>query len=307
MEWMIFSGAALLVLVPVLILTRSSDRKEGRKRLRQMKPDEPGNTVRGRKLTPHTNGNIPFLKSLEYLLISAGFNVSATGFFAFPLAAGLIAASALGVAAKSAVLPLGVMALALLLPSGYLFFKKKQLEKAVISEMPEAIGMVARALQIGQTVDRALKDAANALSGPLGTEIKIVYQENAMGLSFEQALKNFKNRYPSLPDVSLFCTAFIIQRETGGNLVDILEGLADTIRKRFSFRQKIKTYSAEARLSAFIIALLPFLFALFALIFNPEYISRLTASPAGRVMVYLAGGFEIAGFIAMYRMTRIRG
>ena len=77
-------------------------------------------------------------------------------------------------------------------------------------------------------------------------------------------------------------------------------------QERFVFQQKIKTFSAEARLSAIIIALLPVFFVVFAAIFNPDYISRLTATAMGRTMVYLALGLEAAGFLVMYRMTRVR-
>ncbi len=303
MEWLVFFGAALPAMGLILCLARFSRSGQGRDRLKKMKQGRSSNPLPRHK----AQDSVPWLKSLEYLLISAGIKVSARTFLAVPFMAGILSAVVLFALTQSPALALAVFGLALALPAAFLYFKKKQLQRAIISEMPDAIGMVVRALQIGQTVDRALKDAANALSGPLGTEIRIVYQETAMGISFENALKNLKNRYPSLPDITLFSTAFIIQRETGGNLVDILEALADTIRKRFTFNQKIKTYSAEARLSAIIIALMPFLFALFALVFNPEYISRLTATPQGRFMLWLAAILEVSGFMVMYRMTRIKG
>lgn len=250
---------------------------------------------------------IPYLKSLEYILISSGIRMDPVAFLAVPAVLGGLGGAVLWFLSRQVFLSLAVLLAGGAAPFCFAVFKKKQLEKAVIEEMPEAIGIVVRALQVGHSVDAALKDAARSLAGPLSIEIKIIYQEVTMGLSFEQALRNFENRYPTLSDVTLFCTAFIIQRETGGNLVNILDALADTIRKRFVFQQKIRTFSAEARLSAMVISLLPILFVGFAFIFNPDYITCLTATVTGRILIYIAVALECVGFFVMRRMTRLGG
>lgn len=307
---MIKAAIILILLMPPLfiiwLIGKQKSRKAALKKLSRLKTRHPVDT-RPLALSPKKGKNtLPFLKSLEYLLISAKISISPQAFILIPVLVTLSAALlVLFITGKIITLPMIIIP-GIALPALYLYFKKKQIERAIIEEMPEAIGMIVRALQVGYPVDRALKDAARNLDGPMGTELKIVYQETAMGFSFEQALRNFIKRYPLLTDVTLFCTAFIIQRETGGNLIGVLDSLADTIRKRFIFQKKVKTFSAEARLSAIIISLMPLIFIVFAVIFNPAYISRLTETPDGRFLAWLAVGLEVTGFIAMYRMTRVR-
>ena len=253
---------------------------------------------------PHRAGIT--VNRLEYLLISAGIRMTARTFILALLCTGTALSVITGLITGTIVLPAAVFVLSLGLPVLFLIFKKKQMEKQMIQELPEAIGIIVRALQIGRHVDGALKDAAQALYGPLSVEIKIIYQEMAMGFTFDQAFHNFENRYGNLPDIKLFCTAFVIQRETGGNLVQILESLASTVTKRFTFQRKIKTYTAEARASAVIIALLPFLFAVVTWFFNPDYIHRLTGTDLGKIMIYAAVFLEITGFVVMRKMAGLK-
>ncbi len=296
-----------------LILEQAITAHKHRIRIQRMALNRTGGQLNRPPQTPEILGKRwwfgrtrPDLQRLEYLLVTSGIPMTAKAFILIPLSAGLVSALLLGMLLHTLILPFAVLILFTSVPMGVIYFKTHQIQRALIAEIPEAAGMIVRGLQVGRHVDQALKDAANALSGPLGTEIRIVYQEIAMGLSFDQALRNFENRYHTLPDVKLFCTAFIIQRETGGNLVQILEALADTIRKRFSFRRKLKTYSAEARASAIIISLLPFVFALVAWFVNTEYILRLTGTPLGRMMILAAIGFEITGFLVMRKMTQVK-
>ncbi|MCG8551251.1 MAG: type II secretion system F family protein [Desulfobacterales bacterium] len=243
---------------------------------------------------------------LEYLLISAGIRMTAGRCILALLCTGTALSVITGLITGTIVLPAAVFILSLGLPVLFLVFKKKQMEKQIIRELPEAIGIIVRALQIGRHVDGALTDAAQALCGPLSVEIKIIYQEMAMGFTFDQAFNNFENRYGNLSDIKLFCTAFVIQRETGGNLVQILESLADTVTKRFRFQRKIKTYTAEARASAVIIALLPFIFGVATWFFNPDYIHRLTGTGLGKIMIYAAVFLEITGFAVMRKMAGLK-
>ena len=285
-------------------------KRKTRKRLNKLTPagvNTPG-TLAGK--LPGTAGFDPDtargrlrLARLEYLLISTGIKMPARTFILIPLFAGTATALIAGLITGTFILSAAIFSLSLGLPVLFLTFKRKQIERQIIQEIPEAIGIIVRALQIGRHVDGALKDAAKALYGPLGMEIRIIYQEMAMGFTFERAFHNFENRYANLPDIKLFCTAFVIQRETGGNLVQILESLAGTIRKRFTLQRKIKTYTAEARTSAVIIALLPFLFAVVTWTFNPDYITRLTGTDLGRIMIYAAALLEIIGFLVMRKMA----
>ncbi|MCD4719823.1 MAG: type II secretion system F family protein [Desulfobacula sp.] len=307
MKLLIFFMVTLFVFLTTFSAARIKKRTQTRHKIKNLAT--PGSEINGShadviRLEDRT-GRLS-LKALHYLLICAGITLSPEVFIIIPIVTGLLSALATGFLANSIIIAVAVFVLVMSLPAGFLYFKKKQLEKEIILKMPDIIGIIVRALQIGQSVDTALKEAARAVPGPLGAEIRIVYQEMAMGFSFDQAFHNLENRYQSLSDIKLFCTAFIIQKETGGNLIRVLEALANTIQKRFTFNRRIKTYSAEARLSALIIAMLPFLFGLFAWLFNPDYMSRLTATPIGRIMIYMAVLLEITGFIVMRKMAKVK-
>jgi len=272
---------------------------------RQAKLDELKSFFKKDRGSPAAAGS-PLLKNFNYLLISAGIPLS-PGRFVFIC---LVGAAVLFMIVFALLHHFWVAsagaALSLVLPFIFLVVKKQKIQKALIGQMPDALGMVVRSITVGQSVDAALKDIADSMPAPLSTEIRIIYEEIRMGLSFEQAIGNFDGRYPGLADIKIFCTAFIIQRETGGSLAQILTGLSDTIKKRFHFQRQIKTFSAEARTSAMVIGLLPLLFVLITYLFNPEYITRLSDNPTGRTIIFAATALEVLGFIIMRRMARIK-
>jgi tight adherence protein B len=246
------------------------------------------------------------LTSLNYLLIAAGISLSPEKFITITIAGGGIASLAVFSLLSNWMAAVVVFGICMVLPVFFLYMKKRKIEQQLVSQMPDALGMIVRALRVGQSVDGSLKDVAAAIPPPISTEIRIIYEEIRMGIPFDQAMRNFEGRYPSLVDVKIFSTAFILQRETGGSLSQILEGLCDTIKKRFRFQRQIKTFSAEARISSIIIGLLPLLFVGITCIFNPQYISRLTDTPLGRVIVVAAFVFELIGFLVMKKMARIK-
>lgn len=253
---------------------------------------------------PHKKGFS--LATLNYLLIVAQIPFSPERFILAVVFGGGGAAVLVWAVLKNSLAAAGVFGFCLAAPAAALYLKKKQLEQQLTVQMPDALGMIVRALRVGQSVDNSLKDVAGAVPPPLGTEIRIIYEEVRMGIPFDQALRNFENRYPALADAKIFTTAFIIQREIGGSLSQILEGLGETIKKRFYFQRQVKTFSAEARISAVIIGLLPLLFVAVSYLFNPGYITRLTDTSLGRILVCAAFVLEAAGFLVMRKMARIK-
>lgn len=246
------------------------------------------------------------IKALSYLLITANIPLSPLKFIFITLAAALSVFFSVWMLSQSFPAGIALFIICLVIPFIFLFLKKQSIQKELIEQMPDALGMIVRAIKVGQSVDAALKDAADSMPVPFSTEIRIIYEEIRMGLPFDQALGNFENRYPGLADVKIFCTSFIIQRETGGSLTQILEGLANTIKKRFHFQRQIRTFSSEARISALVIGLLPLLFVLVTYIFNPGYITRLTDNFIGRIIISGAFALELIGFIIMRNMAKIK-
>ncbi len=251
-------------------------------------------------------GRFMDLAALEQLIISADVSISLERFLILSFGVGFVFIIPIMIIFRSppAIL-LGLVA-GIFLPFLYLIYRKKRREENLIEQLPDALDMIVRALKVGQSVDGALQEVARGFSPPIGAEIKTVYDEMSMGLSFEIALRHFEERFPGLSDVKILCTAFIVQRETGGNLTSILEGVAKTIRERFQLKRQIKVLTAEGRMSAMILGLLPVAFAAVAYVFNPEYIGLLFHDPLGKKLLLLAIVFEAAGFGIMRIMSRIK-
>lgn len=166
------------------------------------------------------------------------------------------------------------------------FYVQTKLKKRMAKfekQLPEALGLIARALKAGHAFTSGMKLASDEFSDPLGTYFKETMDEINFGISVADALKNMAAR-AACPDLKFFTVSVILQRETGGNLAEIIEGLAHLIRERFKFRGKVQTFTAEARISAKILITIPFV--LFGLLYmaNPEYAGILIHDPAGKIM-----------------------
>lgn len=242
---------------------------------------------------------------LGELLARSGTNLSVDRFLFIASASSALFALMAIILFRSFLPLVLMMGAGFFVPVLFLAYKKKKRDSALIEQLPGAIDFMVRALRAGQSLDRAFHGVGANFSDPIGGEIRIIYEEIAMGLPFTEALENFENRFPTLADVKFLCTSFIIQRETGGNLTEILDGLSRTIRQRFTLARQVKALSAEARLSSLIIGLLPVGFALLTYLFNPVYISFFFTDPTGQKLLFLALALEAAGFTIMRIMGRV--
>jgi tight adherence protein B len=243
--------------------------------------------------------------SLKMLLLSADVSFSLVRFFTLSLAVGILCLIPVYLFAENLYAGLVVFSGGLFLPWAVLVHRRKKREETLVKQLPDMLDVMVRALKIGQSVDGALREISRSFPSPVGTEVRMIYEEISMGLPFETALHNFEYRFPHVPDVKILCTAFIIQRETGGNLISLLEGLSTTIRERFQLRRQVRTLTAESRSSATILGLLPLGFTAIIWIFNPQYIQVLLNHPIGKKLLCLAIFLIAAGFITMRLMTRI--
>lgn len=157
----------------------------------------------------------------------------------------------------------------------------------VSEQLPEALEMMARALKAGHALPAALKLVAQECPPPVAVEFAKAYEQQNLGLSLEAATNSMTERVPGCLDLKLLAVSVNIHSETGGNLVEVLEKIADTMRERFKFHSKLRALTAESRLSGIILAALPILMAVFMMASNPTYIAELTQG-FGRVI--LAGG-----------------
>jgi tight adherence protein B len=201
----------------------------------------------------------------------------------------------------------GVLAAVILgcIPFIYLFRRKRLREEKFKKQMPDALDLVARALKAGHAFSGGITMAAEEFDDPLGTEFSEMMDEVNFGVGVPDALKNLTGRV-ECEELKYFAMGVILQRETGGNLAELIQTLANLIREKFKFEGKVRVLSAEGKLSAVILAALPFLVAGWIWLTNPKYLEPLVAEPFGQVLLLLAGVFMITGILIMKRMVNIK-
>jgi tight adherence protein B len=191
------------------------------------------------------------------------------------------------------------------IPFLYVVWKKRKRVRRFETQLPEAMDMLARSLKAGHAFTGGLQMVGQEFPDPLGTEFSKTIDEINFGVGYEEALKNLSSRIES-DDLKLFVISVIIQRESGGNLSEILENIGHLIRERFKLKGHVRTLSAEARVSAYILIALPFVVALAVYIMNPNYIMVLLTDPMGHIMLLTAGLMMLVGIIIMKKMVTIK-
>jgi tight adherence protein B len=200
---------------------------------------------------------------------------------------------------------LGLSLLLGVLPLMFLRWKRKRKTLKIERYMPDAMELLARSLRAGHTLPGSLDLVSQEVPGPLGTEMRITFEEQKLGLSMPQAFRRMGERVAS-QDLRFFVTAVIIQGETGGNLAEILENIGLIIRDRLQLKGKIQGLTAEGRFSALILSLLPLVTFLALYVMNREYVLILFRDPLG---VKLLTGSLISiscGIFIMKRMVAIK-
>jgi len=248
---------------------------------------------------------LPRMAQLDRLLMQAGSNGTVSHLLAESALLALIGLVAgLVLHWSSLVIFLLAAALALLPMLRLVWLRNKRLHQIEL-QLPDAMDLIARALRAGHAFPSALAMVGLEAQEPIAGEFKITSDEIGFGISVDNALNNMAARIPS-PDVRYFVMAVIIQRETGGNLAELLGKLAELVRERFKLFAKVRVLAAEGKLSAWILAGLPFCVAGVLHVLNPEYLSVLLTDTMGIKLVIGALVMMVIGIFAMWRIIDIR-
>ncbi len=188
-----------------------------------------------------------------------------------------------------------------LLPFLYLWQKKKNKTLAVERQMPDAMELLARSLRAGHTLPSAVELLGDEMEHPLGTEMKIAYEEQRYGLPMQDALMHLIERVDS-QDLRYFVTAVLIQQESGGNLAEVLENISHVIRGRLNMKAKIRALTAEGRLSAVGLTILPIFIFFFLLIFRYKVQSVMLTHPLGQKVLLAAIVLLFIGAVVMRKI-----
>jgi tight adherence protein B len=198
----------------------------------------------------------------------------------------------------------GVM-LGMLIPYSYASYRRARRFQKFEESFPEAIDTLARAVRAGHAFTTALEMIANELNEPVAGEFRKLYEEQNFGLPVRDALLNLTERIP-LVDVKFFVTAVMLQRETGGNLAEILDNLSYVIRERFKIQRQVKVYTAQGRLTMMLLMGLPPIIVVGMLTLNPSFIKPLFTDPLGHTLVVTGITLQTIGYFVIRRIIRIQ-
>ena len=189
----------------------------------------------------------------------------------------------------------------------YLFVRRarsKRMDKFE-EQFPESIELMARALRAGHAFPTGLQMVAEEVPDPVGAEFKLVYDRQNFGMSMNDALKGLAERVPIL-DAKFFATAVLTQRETGGNLSEILDNLAGVIRERFKVKRQVRVVTAHGRITGWILSAMPPSLALVLCFVSPEHMKTLISDPLGIQMLAVGGTMQVIGTLIIRKLVNIR-
>jgi tight adherence protein B len=244
------------------------------------------------------------LRALAIQLEQADMTLPPGQLLAMVIGCGLLGAFVLGAASplKVVTIPLG-LALGWL-PVAFVRYKARRRVGKFEEQFPEAIELIARALRAGHAMTTGLALVAEELPDPVGSEFRLVYDRQNFGMSMPDALRHFAARVP-LIDARFFVTAVLTQRESGGNLAEILDNLGDVIRQRFRVRRQIRVVTAHARMTGWVLTMMPVGIALTMVVASPDHILTLVNDPLGVQMGMAALLLWVIGFLIIRRLVQV--
>jgi tight adherence protein B len=248
---------------------------------------------------------IPRVHVLDRILLQSGLNLHVAGFLGLTLlmaAGGALFTMFLGLTLVEVVV---ITAMFGAVPWLYVVNAKNKRMNTIEQQLPDAMDLMARAMLAGHAFPSALKMVGDEMPQPVAAEFRTVFDEINYGISIQDALTNLATRVPST-DLRYFVISVLIQRETGGNLAELLGNISALIRARLKLLGTVRVLSAEGVLSAKILTVLPFALAFTINILNPGFLSQLWTDPLGIKLVGFALFMIVVGVYWMWRVIKIR-
>ncbi len=317
-SFLVFIFALSLVLGAYLAATHESDSK--RKRLQQRLSDallhsshvEDVEVILARNELmseiPWVNRELVRIQAFLQLkrhLDQADLHITPSRLIMFSGLAGILGALAASVVTPFLLIIVACGLATAVLPFAHVWWKRKRRLDAFLALLPDALDLISRALSAGHAFSESLNMVATEMPEPIATEFRKTYEEQNLGLSIKLALENLTQRMPLL-DLRMCVTAVLIQRETGGNLAEILEKVAYTIRERFRIMGDLKTLTTSSRMSAWLLCALPVFVAIAVTVMNPEYMSVLWKDPRGHYLIAAAMFMQVTGMLIVKKILNIK-
>ncbi len=245
------------------------------------------------------------ISAIQKMLAQAGMELRAGNFLGLCGLVGIGAAIVAYILSRHIEIAWAAMVLGFLMPYSYASMKRQKRFNKFDELFPEAIDTLARAVRAGHAFTTALEMITNEISEPVAGEFRQLYEEQKYGMPVRDALLNLTERMPSV-DVKFFVTAVMLQRETGGNLAEILDNLSYVIRERFKIQRQVRVYTAQGRLTMALLMGMPPVIVVTMMALNPAFIRPLFSDPIGHAL--LVGGITLqtVGYFVIRKIIRIQ-
>ena len=246
------------------------------------------------------------VSALQKLLSQADLKIRAGNFILLCLACGVVLSVIVySVANKALIFAWVGFLLGCFIPYSYASYARTKRFNEFEELFPEAIDTLARAVRAGHAFTTALEMIADEISDPVATEFRKLFEEQKFGLPVREALTNLVDRVP-LVDVKFFVTAVMLQRETGGNLAEILDNLSYVIRERFKILRQVRVYTAQGRLTMLLLMGMPPIIIMGMMFMNPSFIQPLFTDPIGHAMLVIGICLQTVGYFVIRKIIRIQ-
>jgi tight adherence protein B len=246
----------------------------------------------------------PWARRLEHLLEQADSRMTVAqlcGFSTLGGCAGVLSGFWVGFGPGLGLAVIGVTATPLVLLGA-----RARRSRSLSQQLPEALDMMSRSLRAGHALTAAFELVASEMPEPISVEFGRAFEEQRLGMPLERAVREMAARAPGNGDLKLFAVSTVIQKETGGNLAEILDGIASTVRERYRFFGKLRALTAESRASAWVVSAMPPAMALFLAVTQTAYMAPLVEKPMGRAFITFGVAAWFLGVVWFQRLTKFR-
>ncbi|MDD5033425.1 MAG: type II secretion system F family protein [Methylococcaceae bacterium] len=309
-------GAVFLLTQSIVVPTFGSGRQEIRRLKRRLGtlaaeylPEDQISLIRAKylkQLSPLEKRieSLPGMRRLEIFIERSGHGFPAYRLVLLSLLLGLLGGGLAWMLSRLWLLALAGTVILGVLPVMKLRFDLAKRFAKFEEQLPEALDVMTRALRAGYPFNETLHLVATEMDEPLASEFRITFDEINFGVDTRWALHNLVDRIPSMSLMAIVTTV-LVQRETGGNLAETFENIGRLIRGRFRFHRRVLTLTAESRISAWILAMVPFVLFVAMTFVNPDYVATLTQDPMGRKAILVGVGLLIAGNLWIRKLISI--
>ncbi|HEY6767807.1 MAG TPA: type II secretion system F family protein [Candidatus Sulfotelmatobacter sp.] len=248
----------------------------------------------------------PRISAIQKNVAQAGMTLRAGNFLGLCALSGIAAGIfALVMSRSNPAIAWCAMLVGLILPYSYVSYRRNKRFEKFESLFPEAIDTLARAVRAGHAFTTALEMISDEVAEPVSSEFRKLFEEQKFGMPVRDALANLAERVP-LVDVKFFVTAVMLQRETGGNLAEILDNLSYVIRERFKIQRQVRVYTAQGRLTMGLLMAMPPIIVTVMLLLNPGFIRPLFDDPIGHTLLVAGIALQTIGYFVIRKIIKIQ-